>query len=95
MEDVFLCSVFLIMCQVTLTTTTLHVTFAVSGTTVKMVPTSLDLTALGQHYVVLSQAVNLEGHNEGFCWPHHYAAATTTSVSDAFSGICQSGLGSF
>ena len=33
--------------------------------------------------------VDFEGQNEGFCWPHQYAAATTSLVLDAFSGICQ------
>ena len=33
--------------------------------------------------------VDSEVHNKGFCWPHYYAAATTTSVPDAFSGIWQ------
>ena len=33
--------------------------------------------------------VDSEGHNVGFCWPHHCDATTTTSVPDAFSGICQ------
>ena len=32
--------------------------------------------------------VDSERHSEWFCWPHKYVAATTTSVLDAFSGIC-------
>ena len=33
--------------------------------------------------------VDCKENNEGICFPHHYAAATSTSVPDAFSGICQ------
>ena len=30
---------------------------------------------------------DVEGHSEEFCWLHHYAEATTTSVPDAISSI--------
>ena len=33
--------------------------------------------------------VDPEGHNKVFCWPHHCAIVTTTSVPDAFSCIYQ------
>ena len=32
--------------------------------------------------------IDSKGHYEGSCWPHHYAAVTT-SVPNASSGICQ------
>ena len=36
-----------------------------------------------------AMTVGPEGHNEGFCWPHHCATAATTTVPNTFSGICQ------
>ena len=43
---------------------------------------------IGSAWCSSAVTVDFKGHNEGFCWPHHYAAATTTSVPDAFLGIC-------
>ena len=36
-----------------------------------------------------TSAVDPKRHSEGFCWLHHFVTAATTSVPDAFSGICQ------
>ena len=84
---------FLIMSQVTVTTTTTTVTDVCCGALlitmmVTLAPTSLGLTSLGHHDMVLLPQLILRDHSEGFCWPHHFGTATT-SVPDAFSGICQ------
>ena len=51
---------------------------------------SVGKITLGQLDVVLAPQMIMEGFcYEGFCWPHKYATAATTSVPDAFSGICQ------
>ena len=44
--------------------------------------------ASGQINVVLSLLLILNGHNGGCYWLHH-CATVTTSVPDAFSGLCQ------
>ena len=38
-------------------------------------------------------SVDPEGHNGGFCWPHHCATAATTPVPDAFSGFSNYAMG--
>ena len=52
-------------------------------------------TNIGSAWCGSAATVDLEEYNEGFCWLYHYAAATTTSVKDAFSGICQLCHGTF
>ena len=72
--DVFLCSVFPIISQVTATTTTPPVTVvcyrpSTISINITMAPISLGLAAL----VTIIWAS--EGHSGGFCWLHHHATA--------------------
>ena len=53
-----------------------------------MAPTSVGITVLGQHDVVLPPKFP-KGHNEVFSWPCHCATAATNSVPDAFSCMHQ------
>ena len=43
--------------------------------------------------MMAATTVDSDGHNEGFCWSHHYAAATSTLVSDEFLGIAYYAMG--
>ena len=77
----------------TTTTNTPPVTFMCSRAflttiTLMLASTSVGKITLGLQNVVLPLRVDSEGHDDGFCWPHKCTAATTTSVLDAFSGIC-------
>ena len=81
------------MSQVTVTTTTPPVMVVWSEAMfitlmVTLAPTSWP-DNMQSAWCGSTTTVNSEGHKEGFCWPHHCAAATATSVSDAFSVICQ------
>ena len=58
-------------------------------TTVLIAPSSVGLVALGKHDVVCHTTADPKGYNKEFCCPHHCSTAETTSVPDAFLGICQ------
>ena len=82
------------MPHVTMTTTTLPVIVVCSGASlitamVTFPPTSVGQITSSQHGCSSAATVDSEGHNEEFCWPNQYTAATATSVLDAFSGICK------
>ena len=89
----FLCSVFLIICPVTATTTIPPVTVVCSRTspitmTITMVPTS-GLSNIRSPWCGSATTVDAKGYSKGFCLPCHCAAAATTWVLDASAGICQ------
>ena len=92
---VFLCSVFLNMSQVSVTTITItppvtvvHPSASPIIRTVTVAVTSLGLPIVST-WCGSAATVDPAEHSEGFCWAHHYAAATATSVPDTFSDICQ------
>ena len=45
--------------------------------------------SMGSAWCGSATIVDSEGHWEGFCCPHHHAAAKIPSAQDAFPGICQ------
>ena len=84
------------MCSVTANTTTTTAAAATTATvgwpcasTITMVYNGSHLCGpnnIGSTWCDTATTADPKRHNEWFCRPHHYAAARTTSVQDAFSG---------
>ena len=77
------------MSQVTVTTTTSTPPVTVVCSRTMLIKTTATLAPCGPDNFRLvgcgsTTIVDSWAHNEAFCWPHHYTAATTTSVPDAF-----------